>query len=78
MRETDRKGTGSGHSTAQACGLAGAIAGVALFQLFARDFFPPLPGGETNWDRNLAAGVIAVLCGVAGVMIGSLIDRLRH
>jgi hypothetical protein len=78
MRETDSKGSRPHHSTAQAWGLACAIAGFVLFQLFARDLFPPLPGGETNWDRNLATGVVAVLGGVAGVMIGSLIDRLRH
>jgi hypothetical protein len=49
-----------------------------LFQLFARSLFPPLPGGEVNPDRTLAAAVIALFAGMAGVMIGSLIDRLRR
>ena len=78
MRESERKASRPRNSTAQAWGLGCAIAGFVLFQIFARDLFPPLPGGETNWDRNLATAVIAVLGGVAGVMIGSLIDRLRH
>jgi hypothetical protein len=78
MVEGDRRHAKHTRSTVPACGLGCAAAGVALFQLFARDLFPPLPGGEFNADRNLAAALIAVFAGIAGVAIGSLIDRLRR
>ena len=68
----------STRSTVQACALGFAAAGVVLFMLFARDLFPQTPGGEANADRNLATVLIAVFGGIAGVMIGSLIDRLRR
>jgi hypothetical protein len=78
MLEGNRSHAKNSRSTVPACALGFAAAAIVLFQLFARSLFPPLPGGEVNPDRTLAAAVIALFAGMAGVMIGSLIDRLRR
>jgi hypothetical protein len=78
MLEGNKSHSKISRSTVPACGLGFAGAAIALFQLFARDLFPPLPGGEFNADRNLAAVIFAVFAGIAGIAVGSLIDRLRR
>ncbi len=74
----NRSHSKSTRSAVLGCALGFAVAGFVLFQLFARDLFPPLPGGEFNADRNLASVIFALIAGVAGVMVGSVIDRVRR
>lgn len=78
MLEDNKSDSRISRSAVPACGLGFAGAGVALFQLFARDLFPPLPGGDFNADRNLAAVIFAVFAGIAGIAVGSVVDRLRR
>ena len=78
MLEANRSHARNSRSTVPACALGFAAAAILLFQLFARDLFPPLPGGELNPDRTLAAVGLAMFAGIAGVMIGSVIDRFRR
>lgn len=78
MLEGDKSDSRNSRSMVPACALVFIAAGVGLFQLFARGLFPPLPGGEFNADRNLAAVIFAVFAGIAGIAVGSLIDRLRR
>lgn len=78
MLEGNKTDSKISRSAVPACGLGFAGVGLALFQIFARDLFPPLAGGELNADRNLAAVIFAVFAGIAGIAVGSVVDRLRR
>ncbi len=53
------------------CSVLFLAIGVAIFNVFAKKWFPTPPGGGINWEQAMWAGVVGAASAVVGALIGS-------